>query len=58
MSLQKECQFIQRVTPGVGPLFAPLEETLWDTFIPDLSGGIIEEVADYLCNLTACGVKQ
>ena len=58
MSLQKECQFIQRVTPGAGPLFAPLEATLWDTFILDLFGGTIEEVYDYLCNLTACGVEQ
>ena len=35
-SLQQECQFLQRVTPGISPLFVSLEKALREDFLPDL----------------------
>ena len=39
MSLQSECQYLQRTVPGVGALMGPIEETLRDKFFPSLFGG-------------------
>ena len=27
---------MQRVNPGIGDAFIPVEEALWETFLPDL----------------------
>jgi hypothetical protein len=37
-SLQQEWQFVQRVTKGIGPEFAAVEQTLAKTFLPTLFG--------------------
>jgi hypothetical protein len=37
-SLQQEWQFVQRVTKGIGPGFASIEQTLAKTFLPTLFG--------------------
>jgi hypothetical protein len=37
-SLQQEWQFVQRVTRGIGPEFASIEQTLAKTFLPTLFG--------------------
>jgi hypothetical protein len=36
--LQQEWQFVQRVTKGIGPEFASIEQTLAKTFLPTLFG--------------------
>ena len=33
-SLQQELAFVQRVTPGVGEAFGPVEEALREIFVP------------------------
>ena len=38
----KEWDFVQRVTPGVGAAFAPVEEALRVVFLPDLFRGLTE----------------
>ena len=48
MSLQQEWQFVQHVTPGVGPLFLSLEEEFRDEFLPSLLCIRTEEVTDCL----------
>ena len=48
MALHQEGKFFQGTTPGVGPLFVPLEGTLREIFILDLLGGRQEEVTEYL----------
>ena len=35
-SLQHELAFVQRVTPGVGEAFGPVEEALQEFFVPAL----------------------
>jgi hypothetical protein len=37
-SLQQEWHFVQRVTKGIGPKFASIEQTLAKTFLPTLFG--------------------
>ena len=41
-SLQQEWYFVQRVTPGVGEAFGPVEEALWEIFFPALFRGLLE----------------
>ena len=41
-SLQQEWDFLQRVTPGVGAAFGPVEEALQEVFLLDLSQGLTE----------------
>ena len=41
-SLQQECDFVQRVTPGVGAAFGLVEEALWEVFVPVLFRGLTE----------------
>ena len=43
-SLQQEWAFVQRVTPGVGETFGPVEETLREIFVPALFIGLKEGV--------------
>ena len=46
MSLQIECQYLQRTVPGVGTLMDTIEETIREKFSPALFGG--EEInADF-----------
>ena len=33
-SLQQEWKFVQRVTPGIGDAFGPVEKPLRETFVP------------------------
>ncbi len=42
-SLQQEWQFVQRVTKGIGPEFASVEQTLAKTFLPTLFGDEYDE---------------
>ena len=42
-SLQQEWAFVQRVTPGIGDTFGPVEDALWETFLPALFQGLGEE---------------
>ena len=37
-SLQSEWQYVQRVAPDMGPVFAPVERALCETFLPALLG--------------------
>ena len=39
-SLQKEWSFVQRVTPGIGDAFVPVEKPLRETFVPALFEGL------------------
>ena len=39
-SLQQEWTFVQRVTPGVGNSFGPVEDALKDTFVLALFKGL------------------
>ena len=41
-SLQQEWAFVQRVTPGVGETFGPVEEALREIFVPELFRGLLE----------------
>ena len=43
-SLQQEWDFVQRVTPGVGEEFGPVEEALREIFVPALFRGLKEGV--------------
>ena len=58
MSLQKDWQFFQSITPRFGSLFVPLEVTLRNNFILTLLGGIRDEVTDLLCKWITWGVKR
>ena len=40
--LQKEWEFVQRVTPNIGDAFGPVETALWDAFMPALFQGVGE----------------
>ena len=39
-SFQQEWAFVQRVTPGVGEAFGPVEESLREIFVPALFRGL------------------
>ena len=41
-SLQQEWEFVQRVTPGIGNAFGPIEKALQETFLPALFDGLGE----------------
>ena len=41
-SLQQEWAFIQRVTPGIGDAFCPVDKLLRETFFPALFEGLVE----------------
>ena len=41
-SLQQEWAFVQRVTPGIGDAFGPVEQALQETCIPSLFQGLGE----------------
>ena len=42
MSLQLECQYLQKNIPGVGTSVGPIEEVLREKFFPALFGGGIK----------------
>jgi hypothetical protein len=44
-SLQAEWQYLQRVTPHIGPAFAPLESAISEIFLPTLLDATVSEVA-------------
>ena len=44
-SFQQEWAFVQRVTPGIGNAFGPVEQALQESFIPDLFQGLGEGTA-------------
>ena len=37
-----EWAFVQRVTPGIGKTFVPVEEALWETFLSSVFQGLVE----------------
>ena len=39
-SLQQEWAFVQRVTPGIGNAFGPVEEEIATAFLPELFKGV------------------
>ena len=41
-SLQQEWEFMQRVTPGIGDVFVPVEKALRKTLLPELFEGLGE----------------
>ena len=41
-SLQKECAFVQRVTPVIGDAFGPVEKALRETLLPEIFEGLGE----------------
>ena len=55
-SLQQEWAFVQRVTPGIGNAFSPIEKALLEIFVPalfeGLGGGALEQ------GVTRLPVKQ
>ena len=57
MSLHQKWQFLQRLTPSVGPLFAPLEAELWDDFLLDRFVESIWEFTESLHKRIIWGVK-
>ena len=50
--------FFQRVTPGLGTLFVPLEVAFRDNFLPSLLGGRIDKVTYSLDKYITWGVKR
>ena len=46
-SLQQELAFVQRVTPGVGDAFSPVEEALKEIFVLALYEGLREGVPEH-----------
>ena len=55
-SLQQEWAFVDRVTPGVGDAFDPVEEALREIFVPALYKGLREGVPER--EITRLPVKQ
>ena len=55
-SLQQEWAFMQRVTPGIGDAFRPVETSLKETFVPALFEGLREGVTER--GVTRQPVKQ
>ena len=55
-SLQQEWAFMQRVAPGVGDAFGPVETALKETFVPELFEGLREGVPEQ--GVTRLPVKQ
>ena len=55
-SLQQEWAFVQRVTPGVGEAFGPVEEALQEIFVLALFRGLTEGVPER--ENTCLSVKQ
>ena len=55
-SPQQEWAFIQRVTPGIGDAFRPLETALKETFMPALFEGVRNSVPER--GVTRLTVKQ
>ena len=45
-SLQQEWAFVQRVTPGIGNAFGPVETALKETFVPALFEGLGDGVPE------------
>ena len=43
-SLQQEWAFVQRLTPGVGGAFGPVEEALQEIFFPAFFQGLLERL--------------
>ena len=41
-SLHQEWEFMQRVTPGIGDAFGPVEKALQETFLPEIFEGLGE----------------
>ena len=58
ISLQQEWNFVQRVTPGIGTIFASLDASLRYDFFPDMLGERIEEITDFLHKQITWAVKQ
>ena len=55
MSLQSEWQYLQRVVPGTGKYFGPVERAIRDVFLPNLFGETA--ISDELREATTLGVK-
>ncbi|KAL7475656.1 LOW QUALITY PROTEIN: hypothetical protein ACHAW6_003456, partial [Cyclotella cf. meneghiniana] len=55
--LAAEWQYVCRIVPDIGPLLAPIEQVLRDTFLPAVIGPGIA-IDDDLRNLLALGVKS
>ena len=55
-SLQSEWQYLQRVVPGIGDAFGPVEEAICKDFLPKLFG--VESITDDLRALTCFSVKR
>ena len=55
-SLQQEWAFVQRVAPGVGDAFGPVEEAIKEIFVPALYEGLREGVMEQVT--TRLSVKQ
>ena len=55
-SLQQEWDFVQRVTPGFGDAFGPVEVVLKEIFVPALFQGLQEGVPER--GVTRLPVKQ
>ena len=51
-SLQQEWQYVQRVTPGVGAFFQPVEDAIVEKFLPALFGLTASAVRDFRPLLT------
>ena len=58
MSIQQEWKCFESITPGVGPLYAPLEVAITKDFLQALLEGWKNEVIDYLWQRTAWGVNR
>lgn len=52
MSLQQEWQYLQRVVPGCGAAFQPIEDAIRDVFIPALLQGLPDETQRELTSLS------
>ena len=53
--LQQECAFLQRVTPGIGMAFQPVEDKLRETLLPSLFQGDTSHIPGRL--ITSIPVK-
>ena len=55
-SLQRDWAFVQRVTPGIGDAFGPVETALKETFVPEFFEGLGDGVPER--GVTRLPVKQ
>ena len=55
-SIHQEWAIVERVTPGIGDAFVPVEKALWETLLPALFEGLVEGASER--GVSRLAVKQ